>query len=63
MEKLNEKAKKLADFPDMGVSRPELADQLRSFPVDRYVLFYRGVSDGIELVRVLHSSKDIYLQF
>ena len=63
LEKLNEKARKLADFPDMGVSRPELADKLRSFPVDRYVLFYRGVSDGIELVRVLHASKDIHLQF
>ena len=63
LDKLNEKAKKIAEFPDIGVSRPELTDNLKSFPVDRYVLFYRVIPEGIELVRVLHSSKDITLIF
>ena len=63
LDKLNEKAKKIAEFPDIGVGRPELTDNLKSFPVDRYVLFYRVIPEGIELVRVLHSSKDITLIF
>lgn len=63
LDKLNEKANRIAEFPDIGVSRSELEDNLKSFPVDRYVLFYRMIPEGIELVRVLHSSKDITLLF
>ncbi|MEG4989309.1 type II toxin-antitoxin system RelE/ParE family toxin [Microcoleus sp. BR0-C5] len=36
-----EKFRLLADFPEMGRSREELAPSLRSFPVDKYVIFYR----------------------
>ena len=37
--------------------------ELRSFPVSRYILFYELVTDGIALVRVLHSARDIPSQF
>jgi toxin ParE1/3/4 len=30
---------------------------VRSFPVGNYVVFYRVVTDGIELVRVLHGMR------
>jgi hypothetical protein len=36
-----------------------LAPELRSFPVGRYVVFYRPQDDGIDVVRVLHSARDI----
>lgn len=49
----------LAQYPKMGRERPELADGLRSFPVGRYVVFYRPLPDGIEVVRVLHASRDV----
>lgn len=60
LDRLNEKAKKLAEFPLMGTERPELAHQLRCFAVDRYVIYYRPLANeiGIELVRVLPSSRD-----
>nr|WP_148663558.1 type II toxin-antitoxin system RelE/ParE family toxin [Bosea vaviloviae] len=32
---------------------------IRSFPVGNYVLFYRPLADGIELVRVLSGYQDI----
>ena len=63
LDKLHERMDRLADFPEIGVSRPELPGEVKSFPVDRYLLFYRPVESGIELVRVLHASKDIYLHF
>lgn len=47
----------------MGIDRPELASNLKSFPVDRYILFYRQIENGVELVRVLHSSRDMNLIF
>jgi toxin ParE1/3/4 len=43
--------------------RDELAAGLRSFPIGRYVLLYEVVIDGIALVRVLHSARDIDPQF
>lgn len=54
---------KLAETPGMGKDRPELAPALKSFPVAHYVLFYRVVPAGIELVRVLRSSRDVNLIF
>jgi toxin ParE1/3/4 len=43
----------------MGRSREELADGLRSFAFGRYVVFYVALIDGIDVVRVLHGSRDI----
>ena len=43
----------------IGRPRPELAANLRSFPEGNYVIFYRPIDDGIELIRVLHSARDI----
>lgn len=36
-----------------------LRDQLRSFPVKPYIVFYIKLDDGIEIVRILHESRDI----
>ena len=49
----------LAGNPLMGRARSELAPDVRSYSVKRYIAFYRPHSDGIELVRVLHSGRDI----
>jgi len=32
---------------------------MRSFPFGRYVIFYVPLEDGIDVVRVLHSARDI----
>ncbi|MGB1060918.1 MAG: type II toxin-antitoxin system RelE/ParE family toxin [Ketobacter sp.] len=62
LDKLNDKAQKLAET-DLGVERPELGEGMKSFPVDRYVLYYRPIDNGAELVRVLVSSRDTRLVF
>jgi toxin ParE1/3/4 len=49
----------LAKQPLMGRARPELANDLRSWPVGRYLLFYLPLRDGIEVVRVLHGARDL----
>jgi toxin ParE1/3/4 len=50
----------LAQFPDIGKMREDLRDQLRSFPVKPYIVFYIKLDDGeIEIVRILHHSRDI----
>ena len=49
----------LSDHPNAGPRRPELRPRVRSFPVGSYVLFYRPMRGGIELVRVLHGARDL----
>jgi toxin ParE1/3/4 len=53
----------LAQFPEMGRSRKELAEELRSFPVKPYIIFYKRMETCIEIVRILHQSRDIENQF
>ena len=43
----------------MGRSRSELAPDLRSFPFEAYVIFYRPLDNGVEIVRVIHGSRNI----
>lgn len=59
----DEKLKLLSDFPKGGQARPELRPRLRSFPVGNYLLFYRPLRGGIELVRALHGARDLRTLF
>jgi toxin ParE1/3/4 len=51
--------KLIAESPYIGREREELAPGIRSFPAGRYLIFYRPIADGIEIVRVLHGSRDV----
>lgn len=59
VDRLTEIARPLADFPQMGVARTELADGLRSLTVGSYVLFYSAQRATIRIERVLHGRRDI----
>jgi toxin ParE1/3/4 len=49
----------LAQTPMAGRARDDLSENLRSFPVGRYIIFYIAASDGVEVVRVMNSRQDI----
>jgi toxin ParE1/3/4 len=61
--KLLDKFPMLATFPDMGKKRDDLLEGLRSFPVKPYLIFYNRTQDHVEIIRVLHQSRDIENQF
>jgi len=63
LDKLQEKASTLAEFPDLGRDRPELAQGLKSFPVGRYNLYYQIIDCKLVLVRVLPADRDIKIIF
>ncbi len=50
---------RLADNPLMGPARPDIAPEFRYHPVGNYLLLYRIVSGGIEVVRVVHGARDL----
>ena len=59
LDALEDKLQLLATQPRMGRMRDELLSGLLSFPVGRYVVFFKPHPNGIDLVRVLHSARDI----
>jgi toxin ParE1/3/4 len=59
LDSIDNTVKNLVRMPNMGRSREEIARNLRSFPVGNYVVFYRIIEEGIEVLRVLHGSRDI----
>lgn len=59
LARLEVKLQLLATQPSMGRERPELMAGMRSFPFARYVVFFMAQPDGIDVVRVLHSGRDI----
>jgi toxin ParE1/3/4 len=59
LKKINKKCRNLANFPNMGRKRDELLTSLRSFPVDDYLIFYRQIEEGIEILRVVSGYRDL----
>ncbi len=59
IDRIYETIEMLARQPGLGRRREELAPGIQSFPVGRYVIFYRVGSGAIEIARVLHGARDI----
>lgn len=48
----------LARMPGMGQRRDRLGRGLRSYPVGTYVIFYRKIRGGIEVLHVYHGARN-----
>lgn len=59
LNRINDKCRTLANFPNIGRRRDELASSLRSFPIDDYLIFYRSIEEGIEILRVVSGYRDL----
>jgi len=60
MVKILDRLPMLAQFPDMGRDRDEISPGFKSFPVKIYIIFDRKVTIGIEIIRILHQSRDAH---
>jgi len=56
---INAKCELLARSPLIGRARPELRADLRSFPHGAYLILYRAIGDGAEIVRVVHAARNL----
>lgn len=59
LDEIERKCNMLARQPLIGEIRDDLQPDLRSFSVGNYVIFYRPMTDGMELIRVLHGARDM----
>jgi toxin ParE1/3/4 len=51
-------SRRLADFPESGPARPDIAVGVRSLTVGNYLLLYRVGRDAVDVVRVIHGARD-----
>jgi toxin ParE1/3/4 len=49
----------LVENPKLGRARSDIAPDLRYLPVGNYLILYRGIPEGIEVVRVLHGARNL----
>ncbi len=56
---IEEKSQLLVTSPKLGMARPDVAPELRYFPVKKYLILYREIENGVEIVRVIHGSRHL----
>lgn len=56
-EEILRRCRLLGEQPGLGTARPEVRPDLRSFAVGNYLVLYRAVEGGAEIVRVLHGAR------
>ena len=57
LDDLDRKSRALARDPGMGAARDDIASGLRHFPAGKYLILYRHLKDGIEVVRYVHGMR------
>jgi toxin ParE1/3/4 len=43
----------------MGRSYSEIRSYLRGLPIKNYIIFYRTINNGIEIMRVIRGDRDL----
>lgn len=56
---IDQATQRLREWPFSGRARDELRPSIRSVVVNPFVVFYRVTPAAVEIVRVLHSRRDI----
>ncbi len=59
VDEFEKKCKYLANFPNMGRSYGNIKPNLRGIPLDGYIIFYRVIDGGIEIVRVVSGYRNL----
>jgi toxin ParE1/3/4 len=59
LDRIESKLMTLAQNSGLGRKRSELLPDLRSFSIGNYVVFYQQIEGGIDVIRLLHGSRDI----
>lgn len=59
----NRKCKQLVSFPNSGKSYADVRYGIRGLSIDNYILFYRILEDGIEILRVINGRRDFSALF
>jgi toxin ParE1/3/4 len=59
LDRIETQCQLLASHPQLGRARDDIAQGLRHHPLSNYLILYRTVPQGVEIVRVAHGARNI----
>lgn len=59
LDRIDARCALLAEHPQLGPERADIRPGLRYVVIERYVILYRSVEGGVEIVRVVHGARDL----
>ncbi len=63
LDTIDSKILLLAEQPALGPAREDIAPDLRYLPMGNYLILYRIILDGIEIVRVVQGARNLKALF
>ena len=59
LDRIEAQCELLANHPQLVPARDDIAKSLRYHPLANYLILYRGIAEGVEIVRVAHGARNI----
>jgi toxin ParE1/3/4 len=59
VDRLEEISMLLKDHPHIGTARDDIAKGMRLFPVGNYLILFRSLDHGVDIVRYVHGARQL----
>ena len=59
IDRIEARCRQLAEFPESGPSRPDIADQARALVIARWLALYEVTMGGVRIMRVVDAARDL----
>ncbi len=59
IDRIETRCRQLAEFPESGPARTDIAPQARMLVIARWVALYRVVTGGVLVVRIVDAARDL----
>jgi toxin ParE1/3/4 len=58
VDQIKEQFPTLAAYPKLGLPWSDFKPAMRTFPFRNYIIYFREIPRGVEVMRVLHGARD-----
>lgn len=59
LHQINDAFRLISDFPEAAARRDDIGENVRTFPVGRYLVVYRIDEHGPLILRIIHGAMDL----
>jgi toxin ParE1/3/4 len=58
LDRVEQRVAKLSQHPEIGMARPEIGEGARGLVIERWLVLYRLVDGGVQIVRIVDGARD-----
>jgi toxin ParE1/3/4 len=59
IDRIEARCRQLAEFPESGPPRPDIADDARMLVIVRWLALYEITKDGVRIIRVVDAARNL----